>query len=154
MATSSTKSSLSGLPRRLVRDDLISEEDALKAVATSHESQERFVSVVIKNYGVAANDLANSAGQEFGLPVFDLDVFEFENLPGEQLNEELITKHHALPISRKGSRLYVGISDPTNMVALDEFKFRTGLSTEPVLVEDDKLEISIQRVLQAQTKAC
>ncbi|MEM7209274.1 MAG: type IV-A pilus assembly ATPase PilB [Pseudomonadota bacterium] len=151
MATSTSKSSLSGLPRRLVRDELITEEHAIEAVATAQETKERFVSVVIKNYGVAANDLANAAGQEFGLPVFDLDVFDVDNIPGEQLNEELISKHHALPISRKGSKLYVGISDPTNMVALDEFKFRTGLSTEPVLVEDDKLEITIQRALTEQT---
>ena len=151
MATANSKSSLSGLPRRLVRDDLISESDALEAVATSQKTKERFVSVVVNNYGVAANDLANSAGHEFGLPVFDLDVFEFENLPLEQVNEELITKHHALPISKRGSRLYVGISDPTNMVALDEFKFRSGLSTEPVLVEDDKLEAAIQHALDGQT---
>ena len=151
MAISGAKSSLSGLPRRLVKDDLISESDALEAVAASQKSKDRFVSVVVNNYGVAANDLANSAGHEFGLPVFDLNVFEYENLPRDQINEDLITKHHALPISKRGSRLYIGISDPTNMVALDEFKFRSGLSTEPVLVEDDKLEAAIQQALEGQT---
>ena len=151
MVAPSTKSSLSGLPRRLVRDNLISEGDAIAALTSSHKNKERFVSVAIKDYGIAANDLAASAGQEFGLPVFDLDVFELEYLPSEQLNEELIEKHHALPISKRGSRLYIGISDPTNMAALDEFKFSTGLSTEAVLVEDDKLEATITRALQDQT---
>lgn len=151
MAISSAKSSLSGLPKRLVKDNLISESDALEAISTSQKTKDRFVSVVVKNYGVAANDLANSAGHEFGLPVFDLDVFEYESLPQDHMNEELITKHHALPISKRGSRLYIGISDPTNMVALDEFKFRSGLSTEPVLVEDDKLETAIQQALEGQT---
>jgi type IV pilus assembly protein PilB len=151
MAVSSSKSSLSGLPRRLVRDDLMSQEDAIAAIATSHKTKERFVSVVIKNYGIAANDLAASAGQEFGLPVFDLDVFELEYLPTEQLKEELIEKHFALPVSKRGSRLYIAISDPTNLAALDEFKFNTGLSTEAVLVEDDKLESTIQRAFQDQT---
>ena len=62
--------------------------------------------------------------------------------------EKLIRQHHALPIQQRGNRLFVAISDPMNLVALDEFKFNTGISTEPVLVEEDKLEKILDKALE------
>lgn len=150
MATPASKPLLNGLPKRLVQDNLMSEKDALAAVADAQKKQQKFVSIAINDYHVAANDLAYTAGQEFGLPVFDLSAFTPDNLPKEHLNETLINKHRALPLSKKGTRLYIGISDPTNVTALDEFKFYTGLTSEPVLVEDNKLDNAIQQALNQQ----
>jgi type IV pilus assembly protein PilB len=148
LALSNARSVLSGLPRRLVADGLLAEHDALQAVAQAQQNKQRFVSYVVQRMQLSAKEVAMSAAQEFGLPVFDLDSFERESLPKDLLDEDLLTKHHALPLLRRGTRLYVAISDPTNMMALDEFKFSTGLPTEPVLVEDDKLERVIQIALK------
>lgn len=70
-----SKSSLSGLPKRLVLDQLMSEPDALAAIADAQNTKQRFVAIAINNYSVNAKDLAYIAGQEFGLPIFDLDIF-------------------------------------------------------------------------------
>ncbi len=147
MALSNARSNLSGLPRRLVSDGLLNEQDAAKALTEAQKSKRRFVSYAVQELKLSARDVALCAAQEFGLPVFDLDAFERDFLPREQIEEDLTTKHHALPLLKRGSRLFIAISDPTNMVALDEYKFHSGLPTEPILVEDDKLELLIQQAV-------
>ena len=147
MALSNARSTLSGLPRRLVSDGLLNEQDAVKALAEAQQTKRRFVSYAVQELKLPARDVALSAAQEFGLPVFDLSAFDHDSLPRDQIEEDLTTRHHALPLLKRGSRLFVAISDPTNMVALDEYKFHSGLPTEPVLVEDDKLDLLIQQAV-------
>ena len=65
------------------------------------------------------------------------------------VDEKLISKHNAVPLFKRGKRLFVAISNATNMQALDEFKFNTGLSTEPVLVQEDQLEKFIDKAISA-----
>ncbi len=91
--------------------------------------------------------MAESASHEFGAPLFDLDVLDFETIPTNLVAEELVRKHHALPLFKRGNRLFLGVSDPTNLQGLDEIKFHTGLSTEGILVEEDKLTRSIEAAL-------
>jgi type IV pilus assembly protein PilB len=76
---------------------------------------------------------------EFGMPVFELAALDPEFLPKRLVDEKLIGQHHPLSISKRSSRLFVAISNPLNQAALDEIKFHTGMRTEPVLVEADKL---------------
>jgi type IV pilus assembly protein PilB len=63
------------------------------------------------------------------------------------VSEKLIRQHHALPLFKRGNRLYIAISDPTNLGAIDEFKFHTGINTEGVLVEEEKLHKAIDIAL-------
>jgi type IV pilus assembly protein PilB len=86
------------------------------------------------------------------VPLFDLDAMEMEMASVALVNEKLIRKHNALPLTKRGNRLYVAVSDPTNLTALDEFKFATGTNTEAILVEDDKLAKLIEKSLEAMNK--
>ncbi|MDA3869263.1 MAG: type IV-A pilus assembly ATPase PilB, partial [Gammaproteobacteria bacterium] len=70
-----------------------------------------------------------------------------EIVPKDLVDDNLIEKHHALPLYKRGNRLYVGISDPTNLDAFDDIKFHTGTNTEAVLVEVDKLSSIIEKLL-------
>ena len=88
---------------------------------------------------VDSRELAQIASAEFGLPVFDLDALNRELLPEQKIDSELMTKHHAAPLFRRGNRLFVAVSDPTNLNALDEFKFASGINTDAVLVDDKAL---------------
>ena len=67
--------------------------------------------------------------------------------PVKLVAEKLIRQHRALPLFKRGSRLFVAVSDPTNLGALDEFKFHTGISTEAILVDDTKLAAMIETAL-------
>ena len=65
------------------------------------------------------------------------------------VDQKLLNKHRVLPLVKRGKRLFLGISDPTNLQAIDEIKFQTGLRVDPVVVEQDKLEERITKAIEA-----
>jgi type IV pilus assembly protein PilB len=148
MATPASSVRIGGLALRLINDGLITEEDASKAQQKAREDQISLASYLVKNDYVKASQLANCASLEFGIPLLDLNALDLDSIPISLVPEKLIRQHHALPIQKRGNRLFVAISDPMNLVALDEFKFNTGISTEPVLVEEDKLGKILDKALE------
>ena len=146
MATTNMKVALSGLARKLVSDGLLTEEDALKATEGAQKDKVPFVSYVVENKMVNSLQLASTAAQEFGVPLFDIDTIDFAEEVTKLVDEKLIRGHHALPLFKRGNRLFVAVSDPTNLVALDNIKFHVGATTEAVLVLEDKLKTAIQMV--------
>ncbi|MEH6576778.1 MAG: type IV-A pilus assembly ATPase PilB [Amphritea sp.] len=144
---------LSGLARRLVNDGIFSSDVAMDALKTARNEQKPFIAHIIENRLVSAYRAAAAAADEFGIPLFDLDVLDLETIPQSLVDDKLISKHHALPLIKRENRLYVAISDPTNIQALDEFKFHTGTTTEAVIVEEDKLTRLIDSYLDGQNDA-
>lgn len=147
MATSTTQLALGGIARRLAHDGILNEAKASEAAQTAQSEKQSVVRYLVNNKLVSGRDAAVAAVQEFGLPLLDLDSIDLESAATGAVNSRLIEKHHAIPLYKRGNRLFVGIADPTNMVALDEFKFATGLTTEALIVEEDKLTRQIDRVL-------
>src|SRR5690606_9713553 len=96
---------------------------------------------------LSSTEMAYVVSQEFGLPLLDINVFDLALIPKEMISEKLINKHHALPLYQRGDRLYIGVSDPTNLAVLNEFKFHTGINTHAILIEEDKLKKTIKIVL-------
>ena len=143
-ASNDVKQSLSGLPRRLVREEVISEEDALKALADASENKRQLISHLVHHMDISATKIASIAAQEFGFSLFDIKSLSPDSLPSELINEESVSKNNALPIFLRGSKLFVALSDPTNTAALDEIKFSSGKTVIPVLVEEDKLAEMIE----------
>ncbi len=141
---------ISGLARRLVDDGILEAESALKATEEARNAAVPLVSYLVQNKVADAKTIAASAAEEFGVPIMDLSVFDVESIPKDLVKEQLIQQHNALPLVRRGVRLFVAVSDPTNLQALDEIKFHTGVNTEPVLVEEDKLAVLIEQFLHAQ----
>jgi len=149
MVTTSPTTQLSGLAKRLVIDGLLEEEQASEAQAKALKSREPFVTYLVENSMVASSAIASSACHEFGVPLFDLASMDLEAAPVALVDEKLIRQHHTLPLFRRGNRLFVAVSDPTNLQALDEIKFHTGISTETILVEEDKLAKAIDHALDS-----
>ena len=141
---------LSGLARRLVQDGIIAAEAAKTATDDARKERVAFVTHLVKTGLAASKEIANSASEEFGVPLFDLGAFDFDTIPKELVSEKLIRAHNALPLVRRGVRLFVAVSDPTNLQGLDEIKFQTGVNTEPVLVEEDKLAQMIEQHLNRE----
>ncbi len=143
---------LTGLALRLVNDGLISSETAQKAAADAAQEKIPFVRHLVHKKLANAKEIANAAANEFGVPLFDLDAMDMEQANTTLINEKLIKKHNALPLTKRGNRLYIAISDPTNILALDEFKFASGTNTEAILVEEDKLSKLVEKILEAMDK--
>ncbi|MHB8743868.1 MAG: type IV-A pilus assembly ATPase PilB [Sulfuricaulis sp.] len=150
MATLNPANNLSGLARRLVLDGLLSEIDARQASEQALKRRTPFVTHLVDTKLLGSRAIAWAAAQEFGVPLFDLKAMDMEALPVKLVDEKLIRQHHALPLFKRGNRLFVGMSDPTNLQALDEIKFHTGVTTEVVLVEEDKLSKAIEHALDAR----
>jgi len=140
---------LSGLARRLVDDGLMEMNAASDAASAAREAGIPFVSYLVQNKVAEPRDVAVSASEEFGVPLIDLAAFDPEAIPRDLVKERLIRAHNALPLIRRGVRLFVAVSDPTNLQGLDEIKFQSGTNTEPVLVEEDKLAVLIEQHLNA-----
>jgi len=149
MATTNPTVHLSGLARRLVMDGLLDEAEATKAHETALKKRTHFVSYLVENKITKSPDIAWSGSQEFGVPLFDLTSMNMENAPIKIVSEKLIQQHNALPLLKRGNRLYIAVSDPTNLGAIDEFKFHTGINTEAVLVEEIHLRKAIENALEA-----
>ncbi len=150
MATASTATNLSGLALRLVRDNLLSPTDAERIQAESLAKKTSFVSQLVESKKLDSATIAKVASEDFGIPLFEINSLDLEMAPVKLVDEKIIRRHQVLPLYKRGTRLYVAVADPTNLQALDEIKFHTGLGTEPILVEETKLAAIIEKSLDAQ----
>ncbi|MDH5765716.1 MAG: type IV-A pilus assembly ATPase PilB, partial [Gammaproteobacteria bacterium] len=110
---------LGGLLNKLVLDGHLSEEDAISAQKEAIKEKRPVSEILVGNKKITANKLAVLSSLEFGLPVFDLNAIDPEAMPRDLVDDKLIQKHHALPLYKRGNRLYIGISEPTNLTAID-----------------------------------
>jgi len=149
MAITNPTAHLSGLARRLVMDGLLDEQEAIKIHETALKKRTHFVSYLVENKILNGRDIAWSGSQEFGVPLFDLTTMDMESAPISLVSEKLIHQHNALPLFKRGNRLFIAVSDPTNLSAIDEFKFHTGINTEAVLVEEGQLQKVVDTALDA-----
>ncbi|MBL1274639.1 MAG: type IV-A pilus assembly ATPase PilB [Ectothiorhodospiraceae bacterium] len=147
MATPSAQLTLNGLARRLVNDGHLPEADALKAQEQSDKKKTPLVSYLVEKDIVDGKIIATAAAEEFGIPLFDIEAIDLEPDITKLVDEKLVRKHHALPLYKRGNRLFVAVSDPANLQALDEIKFHVGANTEAVLVEEGKLKEIIEKAM-------
>jgi type IV pilus assembly protein PilB len=149
MAVSASKIPVSGLARSLVKEGLLSEADAQSRFEEALDKRVPFVSHLVGQKVLDSLTIASVASREFGIPLFDLSSLQMDMMPIKSVSEKLIRKHHALPLFLRGNKLFLAVSDPTNLQALDEIKFHTRLNTDSVLVEEDKLARMIESALEA-----
>jgi type IV pilus assembly protein PilB len=149
MATPSSQMKLSGLARKLVLDGLLSEADAVKAQDVATKKKLPLVSHLVESKLVNSKALAIAAAHEFGVPLLDIATIELDPEIVRLVDEKLVRQHHGLPLYKRGNRLFIAVSDPTNLIALDEIKFHAGMNTEAVLVEEDKLNVIIEKAMSA-----
>jgi len=149
MSTNKTNVTLTGLARRFVDDGLLDEATAKDAFLQASQNRIPLITYLTQNNLADSSKLAFSAAMEFGVSVLDLSAFMPEMMPDKVVDEKLIRKHNALPLYKRGNRLFIAVSDPTNIQALDEIKFNTGLSTDGILVDDAKLREAIDKYLES-----
>ncbi len=143
-----TLAGLSGVSKRLVAEGILGEIDARKALEDATKQKIPIGAWLTENGLVSSAQLALASAFEFGVPLFDVTALDLSQIPLKLVKEELIQKHKALPLFKRGNRLFVGVSDPTNLRALDDIKFQSNHIIEPILVDEQQLERAIE---QAQT---
>ncbi|MEM1114310.1 MAG: type IV-A pilus assembly ATPase PilB [Pseudomonadota bacterium] len=141
---------LSGLAGRLVAEGLISTEEAVQAQTEAPLERMHFVQYLVSRRNIDGRRLAEIASQEFGVPLLDINAFNNSMIPDGLVEVELVTKNHALPLYHRGNRLFIAVSDPTNLAALDEMKFHTGINTDAILLEESTLSAAISAWVETQ----
>jgi type IV pilus assembly protein PilB len=149
MAATASQSNLSGLPRRLVQDGILTEEVILDATEAARKEKLPLVAYLVANDKADSRAIAVAASHEFGVPLLDLDAIEIDLDTLRAVDQKLLNKHRVLPLIKRGQRLFLGVSDPTNLQAIDDVKFQTSLRIDPVVVEEGKLEERITKALEA-----
>lgn len=139
VAMTSQTASFSGLPHRLIQQGLLDADSAQQILQQARQEKTSLVRQIVASGKLTARQVAGAVAEEFGDPILDLSSFQRDSLVKDLVDPKLINKHHVLPLYRRGSRLFVAVSDPTNLPALEEIRFNTGLNVETVIVEEDKL---------------
>jgi len=147
-ALGATRTGFGGLPQRLVQDGVVDEATMLEALNTARERKSNVVTQLVASGAANARDIAVAASNEFGVPLFDLDSVNLDLEVVRLVSDKLLAKHRVLPMFRRGKRLFIAIADPTNLHAIDEVRFGTGLGVEAIVVEDDKLQKAIDKALE------
>lgn len=136
---------LSGLAKQMVLAGLMDEKNAQQAQLQAQRNKLSLVTYLVQHKLVKSRALAELSAEQFGVAFFDLSAIDKEGQPKDLISEKLLRQHRAIPLWRRGNKLFVGVSDPTNHQAVTDIQFSTGLTTEAILVEDDKLGDAIEK---------
>jgi type IV pilus assembly protein PilB len=148
LVLNATRGGLGGLPQRLVQDGVVDESGMHAALQAAAEKRTSFVTQLIAAGSATARDIALAAASEYGVPLLDLNALSVDLDTVKVVSDKLLAKHRVLPLFRRGKRLFLGVADPTNLHAIDEIKFQTGLAVEAIVVEDDKLQKSLDKAIE------
>ena len=145
MVAATSTTSLSALARTLVQQGKLIEQEAEAIQSQANSSGTNFVSQLVLSRKMGALDVAHFASQTFGFPLLDLNAVDYEHLPEGLLPGKLMQERRVIGLYKRGTRLFVAMSDPTNVQALDEIKFQTSMLVDPIVVEDDKLSKLVEK---------
>ncbi|MFC5570532.1 type IV-A pilus assembly ATPase PilB [Lysobacter yangpyeongensis] len=138
---------ITGIARRLVLDGALEEQPAREAMAAATAERKPLATYLSEKRLVSMAQLAAANSHEFGVPLFDVLALDPNQSAIKLVDEELVRRHSVLPLFKRGNKLYIGISDPTNTQALDEIKFQSNMAVEAILVDADKIHRTIEQWL-------
>ncbi len=144
---------LSGLARALVQHGRLTEAQAAEIAEHARTSKLPYAAELTQRGVINARDLARFCAETFGFPMLDIGAFDENQIPREAIDRKLIGQHSVVPLAKRNNKLTVAIADPTNLRALDEIRFQTGLAVDAIIVEIDKLLKLSQKLGESTTDA-
>jgi type IV pilus assembly protein PilB len=149
VATHAAARNISGLARALAQAGIVTDVDAEALQTQAQQANVTFVEQLLAAKQISAQQLAQFGSRAFGVPLLDLAAFDSDLVHKEYFDPKTSLARRVLPLSKRGNRLFVATSDPANLQALEEMRFKTNLIVEPVVVEDDKLVAVIGKLVEA-----
>lgn len=130
-----------GLANKIINEGLLSEEVVQAAVKAAREANQSLIAYLSETKDIEVNtrELTQLAAEEFGLPIVNLNSIDLSKIPDDLVSNELLAKHKVLPLAKKGKRLFLATADPTDIAAMDDIKFHTGMGTDFILVDSSSL---------------
>ncbi|RPH44168.1 MAG: type IV-A pilus assembly ATPase PilB [Burkholderiales bacterium] len=146
VGTASDSVVLSGLARALVQHQLLKPDQAVGLHRKIEGTPTKFVDELVRSGTLPAIQLARFASDTFGLPLMDLAALDVTAIPADLIDRKLLVESRILPLLKRGNRLTVLLSDPTDLQAIDRVKFQAQATVDPIVVEHDKLLKTIERL--------
>jgi type IV pilus assembly protein PilB len=129
----------------LVRENLISPQHLREALDYQREHGGRLGFNLVK-LGLVTDDMITAVlSRQYGIPSVNLDLFQIDDAVLRLIPQEVAQKYSVLPLSRVGATLTLAMVDPTNVFAMDDIKFMTGLNVEPVVVAEASIQQAISK---------
>lgn len=150
MATTTATAKLSGLARMLIKENQLSEDDAIALQSQADAARIAFITQVVASKKMSAAKIAEIASTAFGFPYFNLDALNVDYLPPKSIDTKLMQNNRVIGLQNRNNILFVGVSDPTVLHSLDSVRFQMGMKLSPVIVEDDKLGKWIDRIVESK----
>src|SRR5258707_566807 len=145
-------SSFSALGRALVQQGRLVQADASAIQSEASKDGVTFIQQLVKSRKLSAKDVSQFAAETFGYPLLDLNAVDTDQLPVNLIDNKIVANHRVIALGKRGNRVFVAMSDPSNEQVLQEVKFATGLNMEPVVVEDDKLSNIVRKLTDSASK--
>ncbi len=139
---------LSGLALMLVREQLLSNEAAKQIQTQANKAAQSFVQALIASNQISAKQIAMTAAQSFGFPFLDIDAFNVDFLPENQIAPEVMIENQVVGLKTRNNVMFVAISDPSNLATMDTIRFQVGKTLAPIVVEADKLRTLIDKLTE------
>ncbi|KHF26234.1 type IV pilus assembly major pilin protein PilB [Solemya velum gill symbiont] len=131
---------LTGLVKHLHKRGLINKEDAEKLIEESRQTDTSQVSLLLKSDDFTPRKISLLISDAYSLPFLDLDSIIVQDMPLNLLPEEFIRSRRVMPLHQHGRTLFIGITDPVSLEAIEQISFKTALSTRPVVIDDDAMK--------------
>ena len=132
----------------LVQEKLLSEHEAESVQTQANSQSVPFVTQLVQSRKLSAIEIAQSAANAFGFPLLDLNSINSDYLPQKAIDAKLMQNYRVMALQSRGNTLFIALSDPTNLHALDDVQFQVGMALSPVVVEDDKLGKWISKIVE------
>ena len=153
MAATPQNTPISGLARALVQAGRLKETEAEELMQQALAAKIPLIDQIIAAHKASASEIAIFSSETFGYPLLDLDAFNTDLIPKDAIDRKLVAAHRVVPLNKRGNRLSIAIADPTNLRALDEIRFQTGLAVDPIVVDHGKLMPLVAKVAETTDDA-
>jgi type IV pilus assembly protein PilB len=152
LPNTASHSTMSGLARALVQAGRLSTQQAEALGKQAAAEKVPFIDVLIDSKSIDARSLACFCSEIFGYPLLELSALNPAFLPTDVIDPKLMQRQGVVALAKRGNKVSVAVSDPTNTQTLDQIKFQTELTVEPVIVEHPALQQLLERLGQTATQ--
>ncbi len=136
----------------LVEAGLITREQLQEALEVQKKDNERLGTILVKLGYLTEEEITSFLSKQYGIPAVNLEHFEISEDVIKRIPSDIARKYMLIPITRTGSTLTVAMADPTNIYALDDIKFLTGLNVEPVVASELSIKKAIDKYYGSETQ--
>ena len=140
---------LSGLARALIQQGRVTEADAIACTEAAGNTTNGFIVELDRRAILKSLDIARFAADTFGCPLLDVAALDVTATPKDAVDRKLLAKHQVVPLARRQNRLVIATADPSNMRALDEIRFQSGMQVEVVVAEAAKLAKIVEKLAES-----